>query len=83
MSLPNLSTVNDQTGVSVMTTSQSLLAEQSGGEVTIKRVIAAVVAVAGALVPFLPAHTLLAKGLTVLVGIGAALGITSRGVLPR
>jgi hypothetical protein len=83
MSLPSLSTVNDQTGVSVMTTSQSLLAEQPGSEVTVKRVLAAVVAVAGALVPFLPAHTLLAKGLTILVAFGAAAGITSRGVIPR
>jgi hypothetical protein len=81
--LPNLSTVNDQVGVSVKTTTQSLLDSQPSTEVTLKRVLAAVVAVAGALVPFLPEHTLLAKGLTVLVGLGAALGITSRGVLPR
>jgi uncharacterized protein (DUF2062 family) len=83
MSLPSINTVNDQVGVSVKTTTQSLLESQPSTEVTLKRVLAAVVAVAGALVPFLPEHTLFAKGLTVLVGLGAALGITSRGVLPK
>jgi hypothetical protein len=61
----------------------TITAAQPSAEVIIKRVLAGLVAFAGAGVATFPEHTIAYRACVVLVGLGAALGITSRGVLPR
>lgn len=53
--------------------------KQPAWEKNLKRTVAVVVATCGALVTTLPEHTLGFKVCVVVVGIGAALGITSTG----
>lgn len=63
----------------------TLPAEQPTWERNLKRALAVLVASAGALLPFLsPTSDAAAfKVATLVVGLGAALGITSRGNLPK
>ena len=72
----SLSDLTDTEGVQRNETS----AAQTPTEVLVKRVLAGVVGTCGALIPFLPEHTIGYKVCFVVVGIGAALGITSQGV---
>lgn len=57
--------------------------EQSPTEVVLKRVLAGVVAFAGLGVTTFPEHTIAYRVCFGVVALGAALGITSRGVLPK
>lgn len=54
-------------------------AAQPTWEKNLKRGLAAVVATCGVLVTTLPEHTVVYKVCVAVVGIGAALGITSKG----
>lgn len=54
-------------------------AAQPAWEKNLKRGVAAVVATCGVLVTTLPEHTVVYKACVAVVGIGAALGITSKG----
>lgn len=52
-------------------------------EVIIKRVVAVAVGICAVLPPMLPQVPWLDTACRVVIGVGAALGITSRGVLPK
>lgn len=58
---------------------QQEAAAQPAWEKNLKRGLAAVVATCGVLVTTLPEHTVVYKVCVAVVGIGAALGITSKG----
>jgi hypothetical protein len=73
----NANTVSDSEGVAIS------IVEQPSSEIILKRVLAGGVAVAGALLTVLPEHTIAYRVCFALVGLGAALGITSRGVQPK
>lgn len=74
----NPNTVSDSVGVATT-------AVQPPAEVILKRVLAVLVAGCTAIVPFLSptSDTFALKACGVVIGIGAALGITSRGVQPK
>lgn len=73
----NVNTVSDSEGVAVGPPPQDT------AEVILKRVLAGVVVVAGSLVTVLPEHTIGYRVCFAIVSLGAALGITSRGVQPK
>lgn len=58
---------------------QEAVVAQPAWEKNLKRGLAAVVATCGVLVTTLPEHTVVYKVCVAVVGIGAALGITSKG----
>lgn len=60
-------------------TAQQEAAAQPAWEKNLKRGLAVVVATCGVLVTTLPEHTVIYKVCVAVVGIGAALGITSSG----
>ena len=77
MPLPlNPNTLNDTEGVA---TDDVPAPVQPAWEKNLKRGVAAVVATCGALITVLPEHTVGYKVCFAVVGIGAALGITSTG----
>jgi energy-converting hydrogenase Eha subunit H len=73
----NVNTVSDSEGAAT-----TLPPDQSSVEVTLKRVLAGLVVLAGAGAAILPPHTIGYQVCVAILGL-SGLGITSRGVQPK